>query len=64
MPKINYDIYSKKWWLKVENQHTPLTFEQLEAFSAELQQICSEEYSRALQADLFDDGGTCDGCTI
>lgn len=63
MPTIKYDIYSNKWWLKVDNQHTPMTFEQLEAFSQELQAICSAEYSRALQADLFDDGD-CEGCKI
>lgn len=63
MVDIKYDKHSEKYWLTTVNLNTPLTFEQLEAFSEQLQQLCADEYSRALAEDLFDNG-VCDGCTI
>ena len=40
-----------------------LTFEQLEAFSAEIQKLIGDEYSRSLSDDLLGDG-VCDSCMI
>lgn len=62
MIDIKYDKYSGKWWVEVKDQHTALSFEQLEAFAEKLNGVISEEYAKQLQAELFDED--CDGCKI
>lgn len=63
--KITFDQYSNKYFLTITDSNVvALTFEELEQLGESIHQLVQDEYSRALQADLFDDGGTCDGCTI
>lgn len=62
--KITFDQYSNKYFLTITDSNVvALTFEELEQLGESIHQLVQDEYSRALQADLFDDGD-CDGCKI
>ncbi len=62
--KVKFDKYTNKYFLAFsESNVVALTFEELEALGENIHQLVQDEYSRALQADLFDDGD-CDGCKI
>ena len=62
--KIAFDQYSNKYYLHIKGHGIEaLTFEELEQLGESIHQLVQDEYSRALQADLFDDGD-CDGCKI
>lgn len=62
--KITFEQYSNKYFLSITDSNVvALTFEELEQLGESIHQLVQDEYSRALQADLFDDGD-CDGCKI
>lgn len=63
--KVTYDKYSKRYYIESgdwRDRPIALTFEELEAFTEMLKQICSDEYSRALEFELTGDGKAND-CT-
>lgn len=69
MTKVKYDEYTKKYFISPQTTmvitgHPPcfaMTFPELEEFSELIRQICQDEYSRALQADLDFGGEDCEG---
>lgn len=62
--KITFDQYSNKYFLTITDSNVvALTFEELEQLGESIHQLVQDEYSRALQADLFDEVD-CDGCKI
>jgi len=62
--KLTFDKYSNKYFLELTDSNVvALTFDELESLGENIHQLVQDEYSRALQADLFDDGD-CDGCKI
>lgn len=62
--EVNYDKYTGKYFFTTTRHGTlaTMTFEELEAFTEMLKQICSDEYSRALEFELTGDGKAND-CT-
>lgn len=62
MTKVEFDRYTGKYFIKhSESNVVAMTFPELEDFKDLLQQICSDEYSRAIQFELDINPDECEG---
>lgn len=60
--KIQHDKYSDKYYLHLSDSNVvALSFEEVEDLSEKFQQVCTEEYSKALQMELDIGGEDCEG---